>query len=269
MMCVMGFYFISLAAVAVHALQVAELHKSALESAGRHRAPKVSANAPLQIPGAYENATDTKKEDLEKRGVAMRGNQTNRSAQAVAHQDSSVANMSKQIEWTISTPQNYFLYLKEVHTADDYHFFKLARFRHPKIDAGWKPTAEQNHFLWYVVGPDDDGDVRLMNAKFKVMLTVKREDRLFTSSIWVGACSQTAQNCPAQFLLYGVTNPDPEEVGSVFVFHQSQNFMHHDVPGVTQTPYRTNLWRFKGVSEDPPISLPSNMIHRQLEAREY
>jgi hypothetical protein len=261
MTCVIGFCFACLTAVTVHALQVAELHESALESLGRHRV-KFLANSPLKIPGAYENSTDKDKEDVEKNSIPLSSNDTNRSAHAVAHQDHAVANVSKQTEYTISTPRNQFLYLKVVHTADDYEFYKLAIFEHPMVKKGWRPTAEQNHFLWYVIGPDQDGDVRLMNDKFKVMLTVKREQRLFTSSTWVGACSETAQRCPAQWLLYGVSNPDPEEADCLFVFHQSQHFMHWEVPGVTQTPYRTNLWRF-----DPPLA--SNMIHRKLEAREY
>lgn len=259
MMCVMGFHSFFLAAAVVHGLQVAELHEGALESLARHRAPKASANAALKIPGAFENATDKEKEEAERRGVALRGNETHSSAHAAANRDSSASNMSAQIEYTISTPTNSFLFLKMVHTADEYTFYKLDSFT---VKKGWRPTPKQNHFLWYAIGPDDDGDVRLMNAKFKVMLTVKREVRLFTTSTWVGACSRSQARCPAQWLLYGISNPNPEETGCLFVFHQSQNFMHHDVPGATNQPYRTNLWRF-----DPPV--PSNMIHRKLEALEY
>jgi hypothetical protein len=257
MMCVVRFYSVFFAAAgAAHALQVSELDASALESVVHYRAPVKSAKAPLSIPGAFGNATD-KEEDAYKNGSPLRGNQTHK---AVARKGSSASNTtSSGTQYTISTPGSSFLFLKMTHTADDYHFFELAVF---EVQKGWRPTEEQDHFLWYVTGPDEDGDVRLMNAKFKVMLTVKRKVRLLTTSTWVGACAESDTQCPAQWLLYGISNPDPEEADCLFLFHQSQHFMHHDSPAVTDSPYRTNLWRF-----DPPVG--SDMVRNTLEARDW
>lgn len=261
MTCVVGFYYVVFATAMVHALQVAELRGSPLESGVHHQALEVSGKAQLNIPGAFGNATE-EEERADRNSAPLFGNETHGSAHTIVHQDRSASNRSKDTEYTISTPQNAYIYLKNVHTADDYHFFELETFSHPAVNENWRPTAEQNHFLWYVIGPDNDGDVRIMNVKFRVMLTVKRKVGLLTSTTWVGACSESAQSCPAQWLLYGVSNPDPEETDSVFVFHQSQNFMHHDVPAVTRTPYRTNLWRF-----NPPIA--SSIIRRPLTAEEW
>lgn len=253
MMCVVGFYSVFFATAAVYAFQVSELHASV-----HQRVLAASAKAPLNVPGAFGNGTENG-ENADKNGVPLQGKKKQSSASASLHKDNSASNMSAQIEYTISTPRSSFLYLVMKHTADDYKYFQLQVY---KVHKGWRPTPEQNHFLWYVIGPDEDGDVRIMNVKFKVLLTVKRKVRLLTTTTWVGACSDSDAQCPAQWLLYGVSNPDPEEADCLFVFHQSQNFMHHDSPDVTDAPYRTNLWRF-----DPPV--PDNIIQRKLKALEW
>lgn len=252
MMCVVGLGSVLFFAATVPAIQVSQLRASALRAVVHSQ----GAKAPLNIPGAYDNGTNIQ-EDLDKNSVPVRSNKTQSSTNAVRHKNNSA--LSDQIEYTISTPGSSFLYLSMKHTADDYTYYALAVFQ---VSKGWRPTEEQNHFLWYVIGPDADGDVRIMNVKFNVMITVKRDVGLLTTRTWVGACSETQAQCPAQWLLYGVNNPDPEEDDCLFVFHESQNFMHHDSPAVTQSPYRTNLWRF-----DPPV--PSSYVLRDLKALEY